>query len=76
MSCKYSAEWWQKYELMAAASTARGEKTQPVRASNMNENAGPVVGHIGETDTRIRRRRAAGSPNWLAPTEITGTAGR
>jgi hypothetical protein len=47
-----------------------------VRASNMNENAGQVVGHIGETDTRIRRRSAGGSPNWLAPTEIPGTAGR
>ena len=53
MSCKYSAEWWQKYELMTATSTANSEKTEPVHDSEVKGGAGRR--RSGELDNRVVR---------------------
>ena len=53
MSCKYSAEWWQKYELMTATSTANSEKTEPVHGSELKNAVG--TRRSGELDNRVVR---------------------
>ena len=53
MSCKYSAEWWQKYALMTATSTTNGEKTEPVHGSELKDAAG--TRQSGELNNRIGR---------------------
>ena len=56
MSCKYSAEWWEMYELMTAASTSSGERIDSERACEQQvENSG-AGRNRGEGDERVGRR--------------------
>jgi hypothetical protein len=55
MSCKYSAEWWRKYESMTATATS-SEKVQPVGALEQQEGGRRPGGQSGGTDDRVARR--------------------
>jgi hypothetical protein len=60
MTCKYSAEWWQKYESMTARSSANSEKAEPARVSEMiDRGARPQSGEAGDRDRVVRRGSVA-----------------
>jgi hypothetical protein len=64
MSCKYSAEWWQKYETMTA--TSNSEKAEPARISDVVERpARPHGGKAGDRDCVVRGSGAVWSAERL-----------
>jgi len=59
MSCKYSAEWWEMYELMTAASTSSGERIDSERAWEQQVKVSGAARDRGEGSEHVGRRGSA-----------------